>query len=1004
MGGSSSGAIRIEEVSDLPQEDHERRKQRSQVPPSKPSSQTSQGASGALGPASPSQRRGYDEEFLHEARDPRIAQTTQGSIPQIGPVPACAYSHDRARQREEARGPPAANYAFAPDQWAFSPGASPYAWPCQRDSMGRPVRTPPSAGMDGRPSSTPSPSSLGYYGSNGRCNSTGAGRGTRAASLPRLGEVVPPSPVTQQGFSAGMDFRPASTVPSKPPTITARNQVADMLECFDPTGRGLVVRQRFVRLLASVLPVGKHTKIEDLVAASGAEKGGAVDVRRFMHFLYGTSDSPTNKTKYPAQDAWMQGTSHTASASTRTPEDSCFEFAPAENGEAAPEALAVQSRATLFEMVRKQQVRLLRLDFLIDWYESSASPMPRRQDLPNGAFLHVDAMSPADRDALELVAVSAAWTHDTHADEGRHHLATIVELGRRLRSSRDAPDGQGLRPANRPIGVYWDWVSLHQAPRTPLEEGLYNQALENIAAWFLNSTVTKWLLASAQQDELSSPSRKAQPTPGASSSRTRGPKSGWRMLERQVACLATPQMQVLWISEEIRQTLLSGGAVQPGAIHEASLQYEPHGLHTYSKTATAAKASRKAPLTIELFDLEMDRCYFLNSADREKLVKPQYARAFHAAITDAAEHDFSSFALSTNETRRLLKLLEAYVQDMKIFRFADNAKHEVPFDDFVALACSKSQVLQEFCMQGCTRMGGSLQSAAALGRSLKVLNLSKTQVVGNLQDIGGAMLMTELNLSASQVEGNIGSLGMMQWLTKLDLHTSKVTGDIAVLGGMYYLQEVYLHWTAVYGDVRRLTPLKRLARLYLNDTQVSGPLQGISELVSLRDMDLSTTQVAGDISSLQPLQWLSRVRLWWTQTDGDIGHLAANVELTELDLFKTQVHGDIGHLRGLRKLRRIDLDMTNVGGDIAHLATLSVLQKVSLQATQVMGDVEHISTLPELMELDFRYTMVTGDAVTLMSLPNLQLAGITDTQVVGDRRGLELYIQRNQQRMQTAMV
>jgi len=772
-----------------------------------------------------------------------------------------------------------------------------------------------------------------------------------------------------------------------------------MLECFDPTGRGLVLRPRFLRLLGSILPSGKQSKLEELVAASGAAQGEAVDVRRFMAFLYG-KERGKSKDQPAVQEAWI----HTAS--TRTPEDS-LNFEPSQADMSSqidhmPGSMdqyplsedlrtnRVQNRASLFRMVRSQQVRLLRLDFIVEWFESNARPMPRRQDLPAKAFLNVGAMSAAEKEKLEIIAVSASWTSERHADPARYHLATLAELARRFRDSSPADEDEGEQVGRgasdgRPVGVFWDWVSLVQEPRSPQESTLYAQAMENIGQWYVNSTVTKWFLASMPKEQPSWPASSI----------------GWRCFEREAACLATPHQQLLWISDEIRSELLLQSSSRPEFVDDfrASRGDVLQLGRSYANLTSTAKAVRRPPLSIDDFNAEIEKCHFESPSDREKFAKPQYAQAFHACVTDAAEHEFANMGFSTEDMVKFLQMLEANVEQLKVLRLPGNSRHEVSLNDLVALATRKSRGFQELACAGNLRMGGTVMSIVALGRTLRVLNLSKTQVTGNLQDLYGATLLSELNLSAAQVEGDIRHLSALPKLSKLDLHTSKVSGDIVVLSGLGHLEEVYLHWTAVSGDVSGLGTSRRLMKVYLNDTRVVGTLQGVSQLPSLQEVDLSSTQVGGDVAHLGSLRGLTKLRLWWTQVYGDVGWFAAHTELRELDLFKTQVQGDIGYLKMLRKLTKLDLDLTNVGGNVVSLVTLKSLRTLSLQSTEVVGDVEDIATLPELTELDVRFTQVGGDATSLMCLKNLQLAGLSDTQVVGDRRGLERYVQRNQNRM-----
>ena len=68
--------------------------------------------------------------------------------------------------------------------------------------------------------------------------------------------------------------------------------------------------------------------------------------------------------------------------------------------------------------------------FLISWFEGrgEGQPLPRRQDLPDDAFLDVSTLLPDQLDKLEVISISYCWLSPEHPDPAKFHLEAIVEL------------------------------------------------------------------------------------------------------------------------------------------------------------------------------------------------------------------------------------------------------------------------------------------------------------------------------------------------------------------------------------------------------------------------------------------------------------------------------------------------------------------------------------------------------------------------------------------------
>lgn len=89
-------------------------------------------------------------------------------------------------------------------------------------------------------------------------------------------------------------------------------------------------------------------------------------------------------------------------------------------------------RASLQAALLDGSVRLLRPEWIIDWYTTKGPPfcnpglpLPKRQECPEEAFVDVKGMSPEDFMRMDIIAVSYPWLHEKHPDPNRYHLDTL---------------------------------------------------------------------------------------------------------------------------------------------------------------------------------------------------------------------------------------------------------------------------------------------------------------------------------------------------------------------------------------------------------------------------------------------------------------------------------------------------------------------------------------------------------------------------------------------------
>uniref|UniRef100_A0A0G4FCF8 Kinesin motor domain-containing protein n=1 Tax=Chromera velia CCMP2878 TaxID=1169474 RepID=A0A0G4FCF8_9ALVE len=124
---------------------------------------------------------------------------------------------------------------------------------------------------------------------------------------------------------------------------------------------------------------------------------------------------------------------------------------------------------------------------------SSVPDLPRRQDLPSDLFLAPELLEGQDslgweredenagdcaldvvrRGRVMLFALSFAWLRRSHPDtETGYHLSRVCAFFEKLMEDPQYSD--------KTLGLFWDFASMYQKPRTPEEERLFRKALRNM--------------------------------------------------------------------------------------------------------------------------------------------------------------------------------------------------------------------------------------------------------------------------------------------------------------------------------------------------------------------------------------------------------------------------------------------------------------------------------------------------------------------------------------------
>lgn len=564
-------------------------------------------------------------------------------------------------------------------------------------------------------------------------------------------------------------------------------------------------------------------------------------------------------------------------------------------------------RALLLSELRKKRVRLVRPEFFIKLFRETMLPLPNRQGIPEEGFLDVSALSEEEQQCLEIIAISYCWLDGEHPDPERYHLETIVcllecfctssydnasasyviEEGYQVpkQTMKDAFSFAFGAGDKRPVGIFMDWVSLYQdrpMGRTKEQAETFDAARNYMNLWFAHQATTVWALSYLPPD----------------ADRAGYHQSGWPTFERAVSAMLTPRSRVLDIGEDFREELV---AAKPGACDYARL-----ALSTMDR-------SRGVPKAPEAFDEAIEGKRFTDEADKDAVVKFQYARTFRAVIADAPVLSFTNVGFGDAECRQLLRVVWEHCGCLRTLDLSLN-DIRTPLEDFAKLA-ARRQTLVSMKLSGNRGLAGDVACLASLTR-LRELRLGSTAVTGDVGALGGLTELANLTLGNTRVNGKVGSLAGLMRLAELSLNRTSVSGDVAQLAALTSLTELYLTRTRIAGDVAALASCTRLVELGLGETCISGDVAALRSLAKLARLGLERTAVCGDVAALRGL-----------------------VKLQVLALYDTTVSGDVASLAGLRQLTTLALTNTRVGGDVAPLAKLQSLTGLYLYGTSVTGDV-----------------------------------------------------------------
>ena len=117
-----------------------------------------------------------------------------------------------------------------------------------------------------------------------------------------------------------------------------------------------------------------------------------------------------------------------------------------------------------------------------------------------------------------------------------------------------------------------------------------------------------------------------------------------------------------------------------------------------------------------------------------------------------------------------------------------------------------------------------MSKSGKYSNNLTILDLSYTQVSGDIANLKDCASFISLNLSNTQVSGDIANFKNLTALTTLSLYNTQIGGDIANLKNLTLLTYLSLDNTKVSGNIGELSGLTKCTNISLKGSTFTGDL------------------------------------------------------------------------------------------------------------------------------------------------------------------------------------
>jgi len=300
-----------------------------------------------------------------------------------------------------------------------------------------------------------------------------------------------------------------------------------------------------------------------------------------------------------------------------------------------------RSLDSIAEVIRRGDAKLVKGSWLVS--QTRSAQLPHRQALESscpGAYWASEELIPnmersefADfvdsmGTIVKLVAISYSWWCDEHPDPDGHQVNHLLGVLFTFMESYKCD-----------TGVFLDWCSLYQSPRSPTEEAVYERSLDDMHLWYTHPRIKVWLMPGLSL--------------GARQYRTRG----WPLFEVATSIMIHESKDVLDISRFVMG-------------------------HDYVANLKETKAKREPVKTPSDFALALERRTFSHIEDYA-VVMGLYRKAYAEAMGGAVKLNFASQRWSPEGACRFAKSLP-YCKSLETLDLTQNPLGDVGCDAIAA--------------------------------------------------------------------------------------------------------------------------------------------------------------------------------------------------------------------------------------------------------------------------------------------------------------------------------
>lgn len=282
-------------------------------------------------------------------------------------------------------------------------------------------------------------------------------------------------------------------------------------------------------------------------------------------------------------------------------------------------------------ILKSQSVALIDVDWLISF---KGIRVPCRQGLPQDAFISLTDLSFGFD---SVIVLSYMWQSIEHPDPDG---CTLRLLQRALRLYKN---GETISRDDR-LGIFWDFCSLHQNPRTPEEENLFREGLEGISYLYMHPDSVVMQISKFP----------SAVSPEARKNAVAYMKRGW------------PFTEFCWAS-----VVKEGWTDNPKLLDLSRLDESRVETFQDFVAACGMKIGQK-PLVPERFDEMADTLSFTNGKDDRLLVKRLYRQSFIDLFKRAKSLTYEDLEWTDDDAEHLIDVVRGGYAPLRFLNISGN--------------------------------------------------------------------------------------------------------------------------------------------------------------------------------------------------------------------------------------------------------------------------------------------------------------------------------------------